>query len=131
MPKGAKLTLKQRKFCLAYLKSGNATQAAIEAGYSEKTAQEQSSRLLSNVILKQFIESHQAKLEESTGITAEKVLNRLWEIQNQDGIDRVSALKAIQKQQGYEKPTEVKHSGEIKTTMQIVVSGNAKGLLKQ
>lgn len=34
----AKLTIKQRKFIESYIVSGNATQAAIEAGYSKKTA---------------------------------------------------------------------------------------------
>lgn len=33
-----KLTIKQQKFIEAYIVSGNATQAAIEAGYSKKTA---------------------------------------------------------------------------------------------
>lgn len=34
----AKLTLKQQKFCEEYAASGNATQSAIAAGYSPKTA---------------------------------------------------------------------------------------------
>ncbi|WP_369473320.1 terminase small subunit [Secundilactobacillus kimchicus] len=34
----AKLTIKQQKFIESYIVSGNATQAAIEAGYSKKTA---------------------------------------------------------------------------------------------
>ena len=33
-----KLTIKQKKFADEYIISGNATQAAINAGYSEKTA---------------------------------------------------------------------------------------------
>ncbi|HIF20734.1 MAG TPA: terminase small subunit [Gemmatimonadetes bacterium] len=33
-----KITLKQRRFVAAYLLDGNATQAAVEAGYSKKTA---------------------------------------------------------------------------------------------
>ena len=33
-----KLTPKQKKFADEYIKSGNATQSAIEAGYSKKTA---------------------------------------------------------------------------------------------
>ena len=33
-----KLTEKQKKFADFYIKLGNATQAAIKAGYSEKTA---------------------------------------------------------------------------------------------
>ncbi len=49
------LTNKQRVFVELYLTLWNATEAAKQAGYSPKTAQEQSSRLLSNVIVKQEI----------------------------------------------------------------------------
>ena len=38
MGKKDQLTPKQKKFCDKYLKLGNATQAAKNAGYSEKTA---------------------------------------------------------------------------------------------
>ena len=41
------LTAKQQKFVAEYLVDLNATQAAIRSGYRQKTAQEQSSRLLS------------------------------------------------------------------------------------
>lgn len=44
-----KLNERQRKFVLAYAKSGNALQSAIEAGYSEKTAGSIGQRLLNNV----------------------------------------------------------------------------------
>lgn len=44
-----KLTPKQEKFCVEYLVDLNATQAAIRAGYSEKTAEATASRLLRNV----------------------------------------------------------------------------------
>lgn len=47
-----KLSLKQLAFVSAYLTSFNATQAAIKAGYSEKTANEQGSRLLANVSIR-------------------------------------------------------------------------------
>ena len=33
-----KLTIKQKKFADEYIKTGNATQSAINAGYSKKTA---------------------------------------------------------------------------------------------
>lgn len=45
------MTDKQARFCEEYMIDLNATQAAIRAGYSPKTAQEQSARLLSNVML--------------------------------------------------------------------------------
>ena len=36
--KKVKLTLKQKRFCDEFIISGNATQAAVKAGYSKKTA---------------------------------------------------------------------------------------------
>ena len=45
------MTDKQARFCEEYMIDLNATQAAIRAGYSPKTAQEQSARLLSNVMV--------------------------------------------------------------------------------
>ena len=39
--KGDRLTLKQEKFVLEYIASGNATDAALKAGYSKKTARRQ------------------------------------------------------------------------------------------
>ena len=38
MAERKRLTVKQEKFCLVYVEKGNATQAAIEAGYSKRTA---------------------------------------------------------------------------------------------
>jgi phage terminase small subunit len=46
------LTPRQEQFCHEYLKDRNGTQAAIRAGYSPKTAQEQASRLLSKVMIR-------------------------------------------------------------------------------
>jgi phage terminase small subunit len=46
------LTSQQEDFCLQYIKDYNGTQAAIRAKYSAHTAQEQASRLLSNVIVR-------------------------------------------------------------------------------
>ena len=43
------MTPKQEKFCVEYIVDLNATQAAIRAGYSEKTAHSQGPRLLENV----------------------------------------------------------------------------------
>lgn len=72
-----KLTAKQLAFCNEYLIDLNATQAAIRAGYSEKTAQEQSSRLLSNVIISDFIQSKMDKRAEKTEINADYVLKTI------------------------------------------------------
>jgi len=73
------LTDKQEMFCKEYLIDLNATQAAIRAGYSEKTAQEQSSRLLSNVMVKEYIQDLMDKRSEKTEINADYVLSTIKE----------------------------------------------------
>ncbi|ENE9916043.1 terminase small subunit, partial [Yersinia enterocolitica] len=72
----AKLTDKQELFAREYLKDLNATQAAIRAGYSEKTAQVQSSRLLSNVMVQQRVSELAAERNSRVGIDADYVLRQ-------------------------------------------------------
>ncbi|EIZ4003769.1 TPA: terminase small subunit [Escherichia coli] len=81
------LTPKQELFCREYLKDLNATQAAIRAGYSEKTANEQASRLLANVNVQNFVAELKAARIEQTGIDAAYVLRRLVEIDQMDVLD--------------------------------------------
>lgn len=71
------LTPKQQRFVDEYLIDLNATQAAIRAGYSEKTAQAQGSRLLSNVMVAEAIAAAQVTRSERTRIDADWVLERL------------------------------------------------------
>lgn len=49
------MTDKQARFCEEYMIDLNATQAAIRAGYSPKTANEQAARLLANVSIQNRI----------------------------------------------------------------------------
>ena len=51
------MTPRQRKFCDEYLISGNATDAAIKAGYSPKTAKQTGSENLAKPDLKAYIET--------------------------------------------------------------------------
>lgn len=83
----AKLTDKQELFAREYLKDLNGTQAAIRAGYSEKTANEQASRLLANVNVQKFVAELKAARVEQTGIDAAYVLRRLVEIDQMDVLD--------------------------------------------
>lgn len=78
------LTPKQQRFVDEYLIDLNATQAAIRAGYSAKTAQEQSARLLSKVIVQEAIAAAQAARSAETKITAADVLRRYWMIATAD-----------------------------------------------
>lgn len=88
----AKLTDKQELFAHEYLKDLNATQAAIRAGYSEKTAQEQSSRLLSNVMVQDRLAELKEERNKEIGIDAAYVLCRLVEI-DQMGLRHMGYVK--------------------------------------
>ena len=57
-----KLTPKQKKFADEYIKTGNATQSAIEAGYSKKYANTNAPKLLQNTTLMQYIEKCMAEI---------------------------------------------------------------------
>lgn len=58
-----KLTAKQRLFADEYIKSGNAMQSAIKAGYSDKYAKSSSSKMLENVGIKSYIDAKMAEIE--------------------------------------------------------------------
>lgn len=79
MKANIKLTRKQEIFVKEYLVDLNATQSAIRAGYSKKTAQEQGSRLLSNVMVMKAIEQAMEKRARKVEITAEYVLKTIYE----------------------------------------------------
>ncbi len=72
-----RLTAKQAAFVREYLVDNNATQAAIRAGYSRKTAYSQGQRLLKHVEVAAGIAKRQAKLEERAGVKAEAVIREL------------------------------------------------------
>lgn len=74
------LNPKQRRFVEEYLVDLNATQAAIRAGYSRKTARAQGSRLLTNAVIESAIQAGREALSRSTNITAERVLQELARI---------------------------------------------------
>lgn len=50
------MTNKQKMFCLEYASCGNATQSAIKAGYSKKTARSIGQRLLTDVDIQKELE---------------------------------------------------------------------------
>ena len=81
------LTDKQEMFCREYLVDLNATQAAIRAGYSVKTANRIAAQLLSKLDIQNRIVAHKSKRNEDVGIDADYVLRRLVEIDKMDVID--------------------------------------------
>ncbi|MPW31922.1 terminase small subunit [Agarivorans sp. B2Z047] len=82
-----KLTPKQEAFCQEYLIDLNATQAAIRAGYSEKTAGRTASENLSKPDIQQKISELKLARAERTQINADYILGRLVEIDQMDVAD--------------------------------------------
>lgn len=84
-----KVTDKQQRFVDEYLVDLNATQAAIRAGYSERTAVAQASRLLRNVNVAAAIAERQAKLSDKAEITQDRVVAELAALSFYDPADIV------------------------------------------
>lgn len=74
------MTKKQERFIEEYLIDLNATQAAIRAGYSPATANEQAARLLANVSIKAQIDKAIAERSKRTGVNADRVVMELARI---------------------------------------------------
>jgi len=75
-----KLTSKQTLFVQEYLIDLNATQAAIRAGYSKKTAYSIGNENLSKPDIAQAIQAAKEKRSERTGITADTVMANIEEL---------------------------------------------------
>ena len=73
-----KLTDKQERFCKEYVIDLNGTKAAIRAGYSEKSAKEEASRLLTNANIEARVKELQSGIGERLEITADMVVKELW-----------------------------------------------------
>lgn len=74
------LTPKQRRFVAEYLVDLNATQAAIRAGYSTKTAKVQGARLLTKADLQRAVSEGMAKRQERLEVKADDVLRELLRV---------------------------------------------------
>jgi phage terminase small subunit len=74
------LNQRQKLFASEYIKLGNGTQAAINAGYSERTASSQSERLLRNVEIKRFIQAEVEKMHDENIMDAKEALSILSDI---------------------------------------------------
>ena len=75
-----KMTAKQQRFCDEYLIDLNATQAAIRAGYSEKYANTNASKLLQITTIKDFIAKRMAEKESELIADQDEVLKYLTSV---------------------------------------------------
>lgn len=80
----AKMTAKQMRFCDEYLIDLNATQAAIRAGYSEKTARVIGQENLTKPAIKEYIEKRMAEKEEALIAKQDEVMKYLTSVMRRE-----------------------------------------------
>lgn len=76
----AKLTAKQQRFCDEYLIDLNATQAAIRAGYSKKTARVIGQQNLSKLAVKNYIDERMKEKEAELIADSDEVMRYLTSV---------------------------------------------------
>lgn len=109
-----KITDQQKLFVDKYLagRKKNATRAAIDAGYSEKTASSQASQLLNNPKVKEYLsEKEKALIQELQqeflfdALEARKVMYRIMTDDEARDADKINAAKDFLDRAGF-KPTD-------------------------
>lgn len=83
------LTAKQKRFCDEYLIDLNATQAAIRAGYSERTAYSQGQRLLKNVEVQKYLQERMAEKEKELIADQNEVMKYLSAVMRREKTESV------------------------------------------
>ena len=113
-----KLNARQKSFCEFYVASGNATESAIKAGYSEKYTNKNISKIRQNTAVQEYIKELQEKAKESRILTAREKREWLSEViknGNEKLQDRLKALDILNKMDG-DYVEKVQLSGEVKTS---------------
>lgn len=85
----AKMTAKQQRFCDEYLIDLNATQAAIRAGYSEKTARVIGQENLTKPAIKEYIEKRMAEKEAELIADQNEVMKYLTSVMRREKTESV------------------------------------------
>ena len=91
-----KLTPKQKAFCDYYVELGNATEAAIRAGYSKKTARQVGSENLSKPYINQYITERMKKVEEKRIASGDEVLQYLTAVMRGEVKDQFELDASLQ-----------------------------------
>ncbi len=109
------MTGKQERFVEEYLIDLNATQAAIRAGYSPKTANEQASRLLAKVNIQAAISKAQAERSRRTGINQDRVIRELAKVAFLNPVDVIDMDGATIRGEANREDTACIASVKVKT----------------
>ncbi len=118
---------KQKKFCEEYMLDYNATQAAIRALYSEKTARQTGYEILTKPYIKAYIAELQNKMSELSGITTLGNILKLKEIaqssidsKNVKVIEQIKATEVLNKMLGLNAPDALDINDSRDITIKVV-----------
>ena len=89
------MTPEQKKFCDEYIKSGNAKQSAIKAGYSPKTAYSIGNENLNKPELKAYIDERLKELSNHKILSAAEVLEYLSRVVPGKETEYVATSKGV------------------------------------
>lgn len=119
---GFKATKQQQLFIDEWLKlrKKSQTKAAINAGYSEKSASSQASQLLNNPNVKEYLAHREKQLEQELrdeffydALEARKVMNDIMNDEEAKDSDRLNAAKDFLDRAGFKPKEKVELSGDL------------------
>ena len=122
----AKMTLKQQLFCDEYLISLNATQAAIKAGYKEKTAGVIGAENLKKPKIKEYIEARMAEKQNALIADQDEVLKYLTSVMRGEAKDEVLRFVG----EGYQEKTHLQANTKDRTKAAELL-GKRYGIFKE
>ena len=105
------VTPKQKRFCEEYLVDCNATQAAIRAGYSEKTAKTIGSENMAKPDIKSYIDERLSEMQSKTIADATEVLQYLTSVLRGDVKDETLRFVG----DGYQEKTKIQVGAKDRT----------------
>ena len=102
-----KLTEKQKKFADYYIELGNATQAAINAGYAKRSAQQMGAENLSKPVIKSYIDERLEQIASERIMSAQEAIELLSSIARAEITEQV-VVTTMEGAEVVDKPPDVK-----------------------
>ena len=90
-----KLTQKQQRFVDEYIISGNATQAAIKAGYSKRSAQQTGAENLLKPVIKAELDRRNAEIKSAKTADMQEIMEYLASVMRGEQTESVATAKGI------------------------------------
>lgn len=134
------LTEQKQQFIEEYikLKCKNATKAAINAGYSEKSASAQASQLLKNCEVAEYLKKRKAELAQDLrdefifdALEAKKAMYDIMVDPNADNRDKITIAKDFLDRAGFKPGEEVKLSGSVNNPFADLSTEELKALISR